>query len=198
VPTDYDIHTATIDVTAIIGANILQFEGTGASDYVGLGITNVALVRQGDSTNTNILINGDFSQPNQPNQGRRYHYYDNIPGWIGLHIEIGFGDIYNAWPNGIQICELDSEGNYEITQTLTFDSNFQMISSPSNSACLLFFTFDLILQFDWAPNTVGTQDLLTSQADILWNDVILDSIVPNSTTNGVNHKSYTFLYDPCR
>jgi len=65
VPTDYGIYTATVVVTAVVGENILQFEGAGASDSVGLGVTNVALIQQGDSTNTNILINGNFSQPNE-------------------------------------------------------------------------------------------------------------------------------------
>ena len=198
VPTDYDIHTATITVTAVVGKNILQFEGAGVSDSVGLGITNVALVRQGDSINTNILVNGDFSQPSQ---GKSFNNYDDILGWNGSQIEVGFGKIYNAWPNGIQVCELDSDSNFEITQILTFDSNFQVISSPP-APCLpskLFSTPQFILRFDWAPNTVGTDDLLTSQANILFNNVVIGSIVPDNTTNGVNiDAAFAFYYDPCR
>jgi hypothetical protein len=81
VPTDYDLHTATVDVTVIVGANILQFEGAGASDGLGFDFTNVALVRQGDSTNTNILVNGDFSSPNVGNSWEIF--FNTIPGWTG-------------------------------------------------------------------------------------------------------------------
>jgi len=132
VPTDYGIHTAIITVTAVVGENILQFEGAGVSDTVGLGITNVALVRQGDSTNTNIVVNGDFSQP----QVGLISDYQVIPGWTTeFKIEIGWGPVYNNWSENAQVCELDSEGNDEITQILTFDSNFQVISSPPAPTC---------------------------------------------------------------
>ena len=47
VPTDYDVHTYTINLTAIVGQNSLQFEGAGVSDSYGLGIDNVRLVRVG-------------------------------------------------------------------------------------------------------------------------------------------------------
>jgi hypothetical protein len=110
VPTDYDIHTATVDVTAIVGANILQFEGAGASDSVGLDFTNVALIQQGDLTNTNVLVNGDFSQPNL-NGG--WSLYNSIPGWTGLNIEIGNGQDYGTvWSNTTQLVELDAYSNF--------------------------------------------------------------------------------------
>jgi hypothetical protein len=110
VPTDYDIHTATVDVTAIVGANILQFEGAGASDSVGLDFTNVALIQQGDVTNTNIVVNGDFSQPNQ---GGGVSDYNSIPGWTGNGLEIGAGPLYgDVWSNVTQLCELDATVNY--------------------------------------------------------------------------------------
>jgi len=52
-----------LEVTAIVGENQLQFAGAGTSDTYGFGFTNVKLIRQGDSTNTNIVINGDFANP---------------------------------------------------------------------------------------------------------------------------------------
>jgi hypothetical protein len=62
-PSDYNVHTATVVVTAVVGQNFLQFEGAGASDNYGLGITDMTLIKVGDSTNTNVLVNGDFMQP---------------------------------------------------------------------------------------------------------------------------------------
>jgi len=184
VPTDYDIHNVTVEVTAVVGGNVIQFEGAGASDSVGLGITNVALIQQGDTTNTNVLVNGDFSQPNL---GGGWATYNSIPGWTALNLEMGAGPIYNsAWSNSTQIIELDSVVNFEITQDLTFDSNFAVIAnSTSPPACptsALFPPANYTLQFDWAPNTVGTANLLTSQANILWNNVVLDSLVPTNIT----------------
>jgi hypothetical protein len=49
-----------------------------------LGIDSVKLVAKG--TTKNIVINGDFSLPNQ-NGG--WSIKDNIIGWTGLGIEVG-------------------------------------------------------------------------------------------------------------
>lgn len=44
----------------------------------------------------------------------------NPSGWTGNGVEIGFGPIYNsAWIS--QVCELDSDKNYEVTQTVNLD-----------------------------------------------------------------------------
>jgi len=60
VPTDYKVHTATVVVTAVVGQNVLQFEGAGLLSGYGLTISNVALVKVGDLTKTSVLVNGNF------------------------------------------------------------------------------------------------------------------------------------------
>ena len=57
-PTDYSIHTFTVNVTADVGLNVLRLEGAGRSDSIGLTIDNVKLVQVG--TTQNIMVNGDF------------------------------------------------------------------------------------------------------------------------------------------
>ena len=77
---------------------------------MGLDFTNVALIQQGDLTNTNVLVNGDFSQPNL-NGG--WSLYNSIPGWTGLNIEIGNGQDYGTvWSNTTQLVELDAYSNF--------------------------------------------------------------------------------------
>lgn len=46
----------------------------------------------------------------------------NPSGWIGDSVEIGYGPIYNnAWTT--QICELDSNKNYPVKQTISLNLN---------------------------------------------------------------------------
>jgi hypothetical protein len=54
-----------------------------------------------------------------------------------------------------------------------------------------------ILEFDWAPTTtgLGAGNLATSQANVLWNNVVIDSLVPSST--GISHASYTLNPNSC-
>lgn len=118
-------------VQANIGQNTLQFSGAGVSDSYGLGIDNVKLVKAG--SNQNLIVNGGFENPNQhPNQ---WNIYNNIPAWQGSGIEIGEGNIYNCrWKS--QICELDGNSNYMITQYLVFDTKYELRSGgqlPSSS-----------------------------------------------------------------
>jgi len=63
VPTDYFLHIVSTNVIAVVGANTLQFEGAGISDSYGLEFTNVKLRRIDDVNHTNLIINGNFSQP---------------------------------------------------------------------------------------------------------------------------------------
>lgn len=65
VPADYNVNTVSVDVTAVEGANLLQFEGAGPSDTFGFDFTNVQLIKKGDPTNTNLVMDGDFSAPYQ-------------------------------------------------------------------------------------------------------------------------------------
>lgn len=61
-----------------------------------------------------------------------WNNYKDIPGWVsnGPPIEIGFGTIYNSnWKS--QVCELDSNQNYEITNLITL--NLNQINNPSSS-----------------------------------------------------------------
>jgi hypothetical protein len=98
VPVDHNIHNVTLTVTAAVGNNTLQFEGAGISDGYGLNIDNVALIRSGDASQTNIVINGGFEQPNVAGS---WGSFNNILGWSGQGIEVGTGSIYNSWPSQI-------------------------------------------------------------------------------------------------
>jgi ABC-type transporter MlaC component len=69
----------TLSVTANIGSNVLSFAASGKSDGLGSDIGNVQLIRQG--TTNNIVINGDFSIPNQ--NGKWKIYNGAINGWSG-------------------------------------------------------------------------------------------------------------------
>lgn len=85
------------------GENKLQFEGAGIADGQGLTINNVKLIASGSTKN--LVVNGDFSSPNV---GTGYTIKDNIPGWLGKKIEIGYGKRYNsAWTG--QVAELDAD-----------------------------------------------------------------------------------------
>jgi len=98
----------------------------------------------------------------------------------------------NAWPPGTQASELDSTRNIEMTQLFTFDNNFQIISNTDSPFCnpSKLTPQSFTLSFEWAPNTVGTSNLLTSQFNVIWNNQIIDSIIPSTSTLGVNQASY--------
>jgi hypothetical protein len=57
-------------------------------------------------------------------------------------------------------------------------------------------TLNYILQFDWAARTLGVSNLNTSLANILWNNVIIDSLVPSISTSAINHASYNVTLHP--
>lgn len=188
VPTDYSIQTVTLFVIVVAGRNKLQFEGAGISDSYGLGIDNVRFVRAG--TTVNIAVNGDFELPNQYGS---WGIFNDISGWRGVGIEIGFGTIYNLQWNS-QVCELDGNTNYQITQFFTFDSHFQLTTN-NVQACNSHFstgqTLDYTLEFDWAVRTLGSPNFDTSKADILWNNIVIDSLLCDGTNLAINHAKYT-------
>jgi hypothetical protein len=149
------------------------------SDSVGLGIDSVKLVAKGGFRN--IVINGDFALPYQ---WGGWSIKDDIIGWDGLGIEIGQGSIYNnAWRNN-QIVELDGNANYAISQTFTFDSNFNQVANVDTcnhySGQILTYT----LEFSWALRTVGFSNLNSSMANVLFNDVVVGSL-DRGCSNGV-------------
>lgn len=80
-PSDYNIHTNTIEVVVLPGENRLQIEGAGYSDRKGLVIDNVKLKR--DGTNINIIVNSGFEQPDV---GHSWTIQNDIPGWDGKGI----------------------------------------------------------------------------------------------------------------
>jgi hypothetical protein len=51
-------------------------------------------------------------------------------------------------------------------------------------------TLTYTLEFDWAPRTVGFSDLDSSKADILWNNVVIGSLVSTTANQGVNHATF--------
>ncbi len=130
VPSNYIWNTVNLAITVQPGRNALQFSGAGISDDFGLLIDNVRFVREG--TSQNILINGDFSSP--PVFGS-WNIFNDISGWLGKGIKIAFGpNIFNA-PGLSQVCELDGDGNFQITQYFTFDNQFKQVSSSNIAAC---------------------------------------------------------------
>lgn len=173
VPTDYDIHLFKINVTVAGGQNSLQIEGAGISDSYGLTIDNVQLIRFG--TATDIVINGDFEVP--PQYGG-WNIYNNIKGWQGQGIELGWGDIYNLQWNS-QVIELDGNSNFEITQYFTFDAAYNLVANAAQYTLFGGKYLTYTLEFDYAARQNGAASPFTSQADILWNDAVIASLVPS-------------------
>ena len=122
-PVDNNIFSFKVNVTASVGRNSLQFEGAGVSDGKGLTIDKVSLIRVGSANN--IVVNGDFEVPAQ-NGG--WNFQNDIPGWTGKGIKIGWGDLFNTNWNS-QVIELDGSRNYEITQLFTFDSSLNLVAN---------------------------------------------------------------------
>jgi hypothetical protein len=114
-PRDYNIHNYHWTVHGGAGTHTVQFQGTGTSDSLGAGITNVKLV---DETGKNYIVNGNFDQGPIHRGWGNFH---TIPGWVGnqFNIEIGQGNIYNPRWGGRWISELDTNANTIITQTVT-------------------------------------------------------------------------------
>lgn len=174
VPVDHIIHSYSIQLIAHAGENRLQFEGAGISDSYGLTIDNVKLIRFG--TATDIVVNGGFEQPSV---GFSWGIFPSIPGWSDTAIEVGWGQIYNAGWNS-HVVELDSNGNFQITQSFSFDSNYFLIASAScDTTSFSGQTLAYKLQFDYAARANGVGSPLTSRADVIWNDEVVASINPN-------------------
>ena len=104
----------------IPGKNTLKFEGTGKQDSYGLTIDNVQLVEEG--TSKNIVVNGGFEKPDL---GKGWKVFDEIPGWKGKGIEVGFGQIYNSRWNS-QVVELDGHDHGFLAQNWTFDNSLAL------------------------------------------------------------------------
>ena len=175
IPSDYNVHTYSIWVEVVGGENKLQIEGAGIKDRKGLTIDNVRLVRYG--TNTNIVVNGGFQAPSV---GYSWGIFNNIPGWEGVGIELGWGKIYNhGWSS--QVCELDGRKNYQITQRWSFDSQYKLVKQipcDTNNFIGKFLTFKL--EFDYAARKNGVASPSTSSANILWNNVVIGTLTPNN------------------
>ena len=186
VPSDYLFHTVSFTVYAQVGQNSLQFAGAGRSDSYGLLIDNVGLVRSG--TTQNIVVNGDFSVPNVYGS---WGIFTDISGWKGVGIEVGHGP--NAYGIGSgQLCELDGNGNYEITQYFTFNNQYVQISS-NVAACSNPFpgqSLQYTLSFDWAIRSAGFNNADSSKGNVFWNNVIVAVLTYDSSASaGVNHVS---------
>jgi len=185
-PTNYAVKTENLIVFVQQGQNKLQFEGAGVSDSFGLTIDNVRFVR--DGTVLNLAVNGGFEAPDTYGS---WGIFNDIPGWQGQQIEIGEGIIYNSgWGNFNQVAELDSHQNYIITQYYNFDSLFYLTSTTFPADCkevVAGAKLHYKLEFDWSARTEGVSSLLTSQGNVLWNNVVVGTLVP--TTAGIQHAS---------
>lgn len=173
IPTDYSVQTRTVTVTALVGRNTLQFSGAGTSDSYGLLIDDATLIRGSSPT---IVTNGDFQLPNVPS----WNIFTDISGWRGIEIEIGKGNaVYGLLGSTTnQVCELDGNRNYQITQTFLFDSLFNLLKDEV-AACPDPFPGQSLkyrLEFDWAIRTAGASSSDTSKANVVWNDYVLGSL----------------------
>jgi hypothetical protein len=177
-----------LTVNALVGRNTLQFSGAGTSDSYGLLIDDARLIRG----SSNIVINGGFELPNVASWG----LFTDISGWRGYEIEIGKGNaVYGLIGSGSnQVCELDGNRNYQITQTFLFDSLFNLLKDDV-AACPDPFPGQSLkyrLEFDWAVRTVGSSNYDTSKANVLWNDFVVGSLQYNGFT-GVSHASFDIV-----
>ena len=125
VPSDYLVHSEKVSLEAMVGENALKFETAGKSDGYGLTIDNVKLVKDGSSED--VVINGGFEQPDL---GKKWRIQNEIPGWKGKDIEVGWGKIYSKEWNS-QIVELDGHRNQPafMVQTWNCDKNFNVIQA---------------------------------------------------------------------
>lgn len=93
------------------------------------------LVKEG--TEENLVVNGDFEKPAV---GTKWTKTNNLPGWQGKNVEVGWGKIYNSnWNSAV--VELDSNQNYEISQKWNFDEECNLgtpsiTSSPQDYSSL--------------------------------------------------------------
>jgi hypothetical protein len=119
-------------------------------------------VKQEVELGPNLLINGDFSEPNMDNVPSKWRYVPQaeVPGWDSESddIEIGRGNIYNNQWTTDQICELDARKNYAV---------FQKVNLAETKRCRL--------QFKWAARQVA---LATNGFKLYWNKVLVDTINP--------------------
>lgn len=117
-----------------------------------------------------------------PYKGNGWGIFNNIKGWEGVGIEIGWGKIYNKnWTS--QVCELAGRRNYIITQRWSFDSQYKLVKQiPCNTNNFIgkFLTFKL--EFDYAARKKGhpVPSPDTSSANVLWNNVVVGSLNPNN------------------
>ena len=114
------------------------------------------------SLGPNLIINGEFSEPNMDNVPSKWRYVPQaeVPGWDseGDDIEIGRGNIYNnLWTND-QICELDARRNYAV---------FQKVTLTESKKCKL--------EFKWAARKVA---LATNGFKLYWNSELVETINP--------------------
>ena len=120
VPVDHNVHDQTVNIDIIPGENVLRFEGAGKQDTYGLTIDNVKFVEVG--TNSNIVVNGGFEKPDL---GKGWKVFDEIPGWKGKGIEVGYGKIYNQGWNS-QVVELDGHNHGYLAQKWNFDDSLTL------------------------------------------------------------------------
>jgi hypothetical protein len=133
-PENYEIKGFSFKVTGHTGENSLTFTGTGTSDGLGAGVTNIQLVRNTVCGKEDAIVNGVFDEPNV---GTGWSNYPQVTGWATTNgIEIGHGRIYNSrWPQGKHITELDTNQNTAITQKVYLDHRHRVVSGDDyNSA----------------------------------------------------------------
>jgi PEP-CTERM motif len=119
----------------------------------------------------NFVVNSSFETPDT-NGGWGQFPTDQVGGWFAEQdsMEVGAGSIYGvSGYTGNQVLELDSDGNAKISQ------NFSTLPTSYT------ITVDAALRS-------GT-DASTASLDILWNDVVVGSILP--TSNVLTTYSFT-------
>jgi len=112
---------------------------------------------------SNLVVNGSFESPNT---GTSWGLFDNdkVGGWFAEQnkMEVGAASVYGVTgQTGKQVMEMDSTANAKVSQNVnTLKTSYT-------------FSFDAALR----NGTNGT----TSQFAVLWNNVVIGTIVPTAT-----------------
>lgn len=86
-----------------------------------IGIATLGALLAPATQAQNLIVNGSFEEPALPHENNTITA-GPIPGWtaIGHELEVGYAPTYVIGGyDGFQVCELDSDGNYTLRQTIS-------------------------------------------------------------------------------
>ena len=111
------------------------------------------------------MVNGGFQRPSV---GKGWKIFNDIPGWWGNGFEVGSGHLYNCgWKS--QVVELDGRKNGYLSQKWNFNSNYNIVQSPSlNRKFKLSFKFACRQKIPFC----------SCQGNVFWNGKKIASLTP--------------------